>query len=197
MTGVKSGIMGSGGVDCLNKEFPVISTERLILREATAEDAEDMLRYLSDERVMQHTGMDPFGSTDDVLEEIAWYQSIVGEGTGVRWGITLKDTGKMIGSCGFLNREARHFRAEIGYELSHDYWGRGIAGEALRAVVQYGFSQLRLERIEALIEPENGPSIRLVERNGFLREGLLRHYEYTQGKFDDLYMYSLLKSDRM
>jgi len=181
----------------LNKEFPVISTERLILREATAEDAEDMLRYLSDKRVMQHTGMDPFGSTDDVLEEIAWYRSIVEEGTGIRWGITLKDTGKMIGSCGFLNREARHFRAEIGYELSHDYWGRGMAGEALRAVVQYGFSQLRLERIEALIEPENGPSIRLVERNGFLREGLLRHYEYTQGKFDDLYMYSLLKSDRM
>ncbi|MET3574453.1 GNAT family N-acetyltransferase [Bhargavaea ullalensis] len=179
----------------MSTEFPVISTERLILREATDGDAADMLQYLTDIRVVKHMGLAPFESTADAMDEIAWYRSIHAEGTGIRWGITLKDSGKMIGSCGFLNREARHFRAEIGYELSHDYWGRGLAGEALRAVVHYGFNRLQLERIEALIEPENGPSIKLVERNGFLREGLLRHYEYTQGKFDDLYMYSLLKGD--
>ncbi|WP_040225608.1 GNAT family N-acetyltransferase [Bhargavaea cecembensis] len=179
----------------MTSEFPVIFTERLILREATNEDAADMVHYLSDIRVVKHMGLAPFENTADALDEIAWYRSINAEGTGIRWAITLKDSGKMIGSCGFLNREPKHFRAEIGYELSHDYWGQGIAAEALRAVVQYGFSRLNLERIEALIEPANLPSIKLVERNGFLREGLLRHYEYTQGEFDDLYMYSLLKGD--
>lgn len=175
--------------------FPVITTERLHLRAATPADAKDMLLYLSDPEVMEYTGMEPFQTTEDVLDEIRWYRSLVEEGSGIRWGITHKETGKMIGSCGFHNREPKHFRAEIGYELSREYWGKGIASEALQAVVRYGFDHLRLERIEALIEPENEPSLRLVEKNGFLREGLLRHYEYGRGKFDDLYMYSILKED--
>jgi [ribosomal protein S5]-alanine N-acetyltransferase len=65
----------------------------------------------------------------------------------------------------------------------------------LEAVVRYGFDHFQLERIQALIEPDNRPSQRLVESKGFHREGLLRHYEYTNGKFDDLYMYSLLRSE--
>ena len=179
----------------MNAQFPEITTDRLHLRLATPEDAEDMLRYLSDPEVMNHTGMEPFKTTEDVLDEIKWYHSLIKEDSGIRWGVTLKETGKMIGSCGFHNREPRHFRAEIGYELSREHWGKGLAGEALRAVVRYGFDHLRLERVEALIEPDNHPSIRLVEKNGFLREGLLRHYEYGRGRFDDLYMYSILKED--
>lgn len=179
----------------MNTPFPEIITERLHLRAATPADAEDMLRYLSDPEVMKHTGMEPFQNTEDVLDEINWYHSLVEEDSGIRWGITLKESGKMIGSCGFHNREPKHFRAEIGYELSPEHWGKGIASEALQAVLRYGFSHLRLERIEALIEPENRASLRLVEKNGFLREGLLRHYEYGRGRFDDLYMYSILRED--
>jgi [ribosomal protein S5]-alanine N-acetyltransferase len=164
------------------KEFPIIETERLILREATKADADDMLTYLSDPIVVKHMGLEPFQSVEDVFDEIGWYQSIVVEGTGMRWGITLKDAGRVIGSCGFLNRVPKHHRAEVGFELSKDFWGKGIAREAL-------------ERIEALIEPANLPSQKLVEKTAFQREGLLRHYEYTCGKFDDLYMYSLLKDD--
>ncbi|SDE22720.1 ribosomal-protein-alanine N-acetyltransferase [Bhargavaea beijingensis] len=172
-----------------------LTTKRLYLRAANPSDAEDMLRYLSDPEVMKHTGMEPFETTEDVQDEIKWYHSLVKEDSGIRWGITLKETGKMIGSCGFHNREPKHFRAEIGYELSREYWGKGIASEALQAVVRYGFSHLGLERIEALIEPGNTASLRLVEKNGFLKEGLLRHYEYGRGRFDDLYMYSILKED--
>ena len=101
----------------------------------------------------------------------------------------------VIGSCGFLNRQPQHYKAEIGYELSKSYWGQGIAGEALHVVLAYGFQQLDLERVEALIEPANTASQKLVKKHVFLKEGLLRHYEYTRGKFDDLYMYSLLKGD--
>jgi [ribosomal protein S5]-alanine N-acetyltransferase len=177
------------------KEFPIIETERLILREATKADADDMLTYLSDPIVVKHMGLEPFQSVEDVFDEIGWYQSIVVEGTGMRWGITLKDAGRVIGSCGFLNRVLKHHRAEVGFELSKDFWGKGIAREALEAVVKYGFQHMDLERIEALIEPANLPSQKLVEKTAFQREGLLRHYEYTCGKFDDLYMYSLLKDD--
>ncbi len=142
-------------------------------------------------------GLDPFTSLEDALEEIAWYDSILEEGTGVRWGITLTGQNEVIGSCGFLNVSAKHQRAEIGFELSSDYWGRGIAGEALRAVVRHGFAQLGFHRIEALVEPANTASQQLLERVGFTREGLLRGYEFTQGKYDDLYMYSLLETDSM
>jgi [ribosomal protein S5]-alanine N-acetyltransferase len=179
----------------MKNQFPIIETERLILREVTKADADDMLTYLSDPDVVKHMGLEPFRSVEDAYDEIAWYESIVNNGTGIRWGITLKDDKRVIGSCGFLNRVLKHYRSEVGFELSKEYWGKGIAREALEAVVKYGFKNMELERVEALIEPANLPSQRLVEKTGFQREGLLRHYEYTCGTFDDLYIYSLLKED--
>lgn len=174
-----------------------LSTNRLTLRRVIADDAPHLLAYLSKPEVVRHMGLDPFTSLEDALEEIAWYDSILEEGTGVRWGITLTGQNEVIGSCGFLNVSAKHQRAEIGFELSSDHWGRGIAGEALRAVVRHGFAQLGFHRIEALVEPANTASQQLLERVGFTREGLLRGYEFTRGKYDDLYMYSLLETDSM
>ncbi|WP_312099423.1 GNAT family protein [Niallia sp.] len=179
----------------MKRTFPIIETKRLYLRNVTSEDAKDMFTYLSDQEVVQHMGLEPYNSPEEVLEEINWYKSIWEEGTGIRWCITLKDEDTVIGSCGFLNMQPKHYKTEIGYELSRHYWGQGIASEALEAVLTYGFEHLSLERIEALIEPLNISSQKLVEKQGFLREGLLRHYEYTCGKFDDLYMYSILKGD--
>jgi ribosomal-protein-alanine N-acetyltransferase len=175
--------------------FPRLETKRLVLREVTTEDSNSLLKYLSDEEVMKYYGLNPFQSINDALDEISWYQSIQKNKTGIRWGITLKDQGAVIGSCGFHNSVLQHFRTEIGFELSKDHWGKGIAYEAVQAIISYGFDHLDLQRIEALIEPPNSSSQRLVEKLGFIREGLLRNYEFTCGKFDDLYMYSLLKQD--
>ena len=113
----------------------------------------------------------------------------------MRWGITLKGHGEVIGSCGFLNAIVKHHRSEIGIELNRNHWHQGIAGEALQVVSRYGFMHMNIQRIEALIEPANIDSQKLFERQGFIKEGLLRSYEYTCGKYDDLYMYSLLKPD--
>lgn len=175
--------------------FPVIETDRLILRQITKDDAEDILRYLSDTDVMKHYGLEPFKSIDEALDEISWYRSILEKKTGIRWGITLKGQDRVIGSCGFLNIVPQHYRSETGFELSKEYWGKGIANEAFEVVLKYGFEQMNLQRIQALIEPANLSSQKLVERNGFIKEGLLRKYEFTCGKFDDLLMYSLLRQD--
>lgn len=152
----------------MSNYFPIIKTKRLILREIVAEDAGNILKYLSDKEVMKHYGLEPFTTVEDASNEIAWYKSILNEKSGIRWGITLKEQDDIIGSFGFLNRVHNHCRAEIGYELSKDYWGNGIA---------------------------NAASQKLIKKNGFIKEGLLRSYEFTCGKFDDLYMYSLLKQD--
>ncbi|TKD72224.1 GNAT family N-acetyltransferase [Pseudalkalibacillus hwajinpoensis] len=179
----------------MEKHNPIIETNRLILREVTSEDALDMYHYLSDEEVVKHMGLPPAQSVEEVMDEIEWYQSIIKEGTGIRWGVTLKDSGKVIGSCGYLNMQHKHYRAEVEFELNRNYWGKGIAFEALEAIIIYGFNHYQLERIEALIEPSNSQLQRLVSKLGFTKEGLLRHYEYTLGKFDDLYMYSIIKRD--
>ncbi|MDV2682869.1 GNAT family protein [Alkalihalophilus lindianensis] len=175
--------------------FPMIETERLILRKVTVDDAESMMKYLSDPDVMEYMGLEPFKSIADVLGEISWYESILSNKTGIRWGITIKEEDKVIGSCGFLNIISKHYRTEIGIDLSKEHWGQGIASEAIEAVIRYGFNQMNLQRIEALIEPMNISSQKLFEQQGFIQEGLLRKYEYTRNGFDDLYMYSLLKED--
>ncbi|WP_368505032.1 GNAT family N-acetyltransferase [Alkalihalophilus sp. As8PL] len=175
--------------------FPTIETERLILRKVTVDDAESMLKYLSDPDVMEYMGLEPFMSIADALGEISWYESILSNKTGIRWGITLKGEDKVIGSCGFLNTVSKHYRTEIGIDLSKEHWGVGIASEAIEAVIRYGFYQMNVQRIEALIEPMNFSSQKLFEGQGFIREGLLRKYEYTRGGFDDLYIYALLKED--
>ncbi|SDN71687.1 GNAT family N-acetyltransferase [Bacillus sp. OK048] len=175
--------------------FPVIETERLVLRKVTKEDANSILNYLSDVEVMKYYGLEPFKSINDALDEISWYQLIQNNKTGIRWGITLKEQEVVIGSCGFHNNVSQHFRTEIGFELSKEQWGKGIAVEAVEAIISYGFEHMKFQRIEALIEPPNLSSQKLVEKLGFIREGLLRNYEFTCGKFDDLYMYSLLRQD--
>ncbi len=175
--------------------FPELETNRLVLRNITKDDANSILKYLSDEEVMKYYGLEPFQTIEDAWSEISWYQSIKANQTGIRWGITLKEQGKVIGSCGFHNIVSQHFRTEIGFELSKEYWGQGIAAEAVDAIIRHGFEQMEFQRIEALIELPNIPSQKLVEKKAFKREGLLRKYEYTCGKFDDLYMYALLKED--
>lgn len=106
--------------------------------------------------------------------------------TGRRWEITLKTEDTVIGSCGYFNYKLQHRRAEIGYELSREYWAKGIASEAVQAILNYGFEQVRLHRIEALIDPPNKTSLKLVERLGFKKEGLLIDYEWAGDIFYDL-----------
>ncbi|UTR14522.1 GNAT family N-acetyltransferase [Salipaludibacillus sp. LMS25] len=175
--------------------FPILETERLRLRNITHEDAENILHYLSDEDVMKYYGLEPFRSLNDALDEIAWYQTLLNNKTGIRWGITLKEQAVIIGSCGFHNIVSQHFRGEVGFELSKEMWGKGIAFEAVEAIINYGFVHMNFQRIEALIEPPNLSSQKLVKKLGFMKEGLLRNYEFTRGKFYDLFMYSLLKQD--
>ncbi|WP_214769579.1 GNAT family protein [Exiguobacterium sp. s39] len=175
--------------------FPTLKTDRLFLREVLPEDATSVLAYLSDEHVVKQMGLAAFQSEADALEEIDWYASIRRESSGIRFGIALQEDDVIIGSCGFLNQAERHQRAELGFELSPAYHGQGIAKEAAFAVIEYGFTELSLNRIEALVLPENTASQRLLERLGFQREGLLRQYEKTRSQFDDLYMYSILRSD--
>lgn len=107
-----------------------------------------------------------------------------------------KTSGKIIGRCGLHNWNTDHWRAEIGYAMEdEDYKKQGLMGEAVEAIIDYGFKFLNLHRIEALVGKENIPSLRLMEKNNFIREGVLREHYYVAGKFEDSVMFSRLREE--
>lgn len=101
----------------------------------------------------------------------------------------------MIGTVGLLRFDFEHRRAEVGYEIAHRLWGRGLTPEALAAVVRYGFSVMGLHRIEAGVLPGNDASVRVLQKLGFLEEGPRRDYLYAKGRFHSFRWFSLLETD--
>lgn len=100
-----------------------------------------------------------------------------------------------MGTCGYHNWNRKHAKAEIGYELSIQSWGKGLMSEALKEMIAYGFESMNLNRIEAVVYPENGASIRTLEKQGFKKEGLLEEYAFFRDVYQDLLMFSLLKKN--
>jgi [ribosomal protein S5]-alanine N-acetyltransferase len=175
--------------------FPEFASARIVLRRAEEKDAKDLLALYSDESVVQFLPLDLFLSTEDAKEEMRWYEQIFQNQSGIRWMIEDKQLKKVIGTCGFLNYEKKHNRMEIGYDLAPEFWGQGFMPEALKLIIEFGFSKMRINKIEAKVEPKNKASIRLLEKLGFQKEGLLRQHEFEKGNYIDLLVFSKLSSD--
>lgn len=178
------------------QSFPQLETKNLSLRRIINSDANPLFNILSDEVVTQFYDDDPFAEIPQAREQIeAWENGYRNCGC-IRWGITRKGEGEFIGSCGYYGFHAWYKRAGFGYELSRNYWRRGIMTEALSAMIDYGFGELGLNRVEAVIMPGNTASIKLLEKLGFRKEGLLEEYERWGSKgFVDLYMYAMLRKE--
>lgn len=177
------------------EQFPQLETSRFVLRQAQHADADDLYQLYADQAVVQYMSFIPFTSVDEALDEMKWYERIFAEQSGLRWMIEDRETSKVIGTCGFLAYEQEHHRTELGYDLSSAYWGKGIMKEVASCIIQFGFEQMKLNKIEAKIEPDNQASIRLVEKLGFVQEGLLRQHEYEHGAYVDLAIFALLQSE--
>ena len=111
---------------------------------------------------------------------------------GINWAITLKGNPKLIGIIGHYRIRPEHFRAEIGYMLLPEYQGKGIISEAINEVVNYGFEVMKLHSIEAIIDPENFASEKVLQKNGFVKEAHLKENEFYDGRFLDTVIYSIL-----
>jgi len=176
--------------------FPALETERLILRGLTLDDVEFYYRHFNNEKVIEGCCFPGPKSLEAAREELERYCiAPFKEGKGIRLGIVRKGSDRLIGTCGFYNWSKTSCRAEIGYDLDPTHWGQGIMTEALRAVLEYGFGKMRLNRVQAIIDSENTKSLRLVHRLGFRKEGLLRQNSYFNGRFRDDICLSLLQSE--
>jgi [ribosomal protein S5]-alanine N-acetyltransferase len=175
--------------------FPVLETERLILRAATADDSAPMFRIMADPLVMRYFGRSPMSSLDQAVERIHSINKAFQEQEGVRWVMTLRGQSQFIGTCGFWRLVKEHERAEIGYELASEFWGRGLMPEAVGAALKFGFTTLGLHTVEANIHPDNTSSRRVLEKLGFVQEGYFReNFREPDGRFTDTAIFSLLKT---
>ena len=176
--------------------FPVLETQRLILREVTIDDADVIFALMSDLQVMRYYGA-PMQSHDDAVKRINSIRTAFQERNIVYWAITEKVSNNFVGSGGFWRIIKPDSRAHIGYELAPVWWNRGFMTEAVSAMVKFGFETIGLHSIEAGIHPDNIGSLRVLEKVGFVREGYFREKYFDTGRncFIDAAVYSLLYGD--
>lgn len=172
--------------------FPVIITERLLLREITTQDAGDLFSLRTDKSVLKYLDKEPDKSLEETIALINTVKKNKEDNDGILWGITLKDDEKIIGTICYWRLQKEHYRAEIGYALLPSQQGKGIMDEAIKAVLQYGFETMKLHSVEANVNPANEASIKLLEKNGFIKEAYFRENYYYNQKFLDSAIYSLL-----
>lgn len=175
-------------------EFPVLHTKRLLIRSLNQNDAQAVFNMRTDDRVNRFIQRDPMQSIDEAKQLIDRSMNLFHDKKGIAWVGEHLATGNIIGSCGFNYINFKHKYAEIGGEMSTDFWGKKLAGEAVAAIMNFGFNKLKLHRIEAKVDPHNKSAIALMRMLGFQHEGTLRETLYYKGSFYDCAIYSKIKS---
>lgn len=174
--------------------FPNLETERLLLRRVDSNDINEIFTLRSNPETMKYIPRPLLKTDEDALEHIAMIDSKIESNEGINWAITLKDNPKLIGIIGHYRIKPEHYRAELGYMLLPEYHGKGIVSEAVREVVKYGFQVMNLHSLEAVIDPENHASAKVLEKNGFVKEAHFKEYEFFEGRFLDSVIYSILNN---
>ncbi len=175
--------------------FPVLETERLVLRNIVHTDVQEMFEIRSNATTMQYIPRPLAKTPDDALALINMIRGFTEANERINWGLTEKGSDKLIGVIGYVNVKQESHRAEVGYVIHHSYLRKGYMYEALQAVLQYGFDVMNLHSIEAIIRPENEASIKVVEKAGFVREAYFKDYMYFNGQYLDELVYSLIKPE--
>ena len=175
--------------------LPVLETDRLILRPLRRQDAKDIFSYASDPDVARYVLWDPHQSVSETRSYIRYIRSLARRGLPSSWAVTLRDSGKVIGTIGFMWFSATNGSAELGYSLSKSCWNLGFATEALRAVILSVFAALPVNRLEAQHDLRNPASGRVMEKCGMVREGILRQRIRNKGEWIDVVLYAILRSD--
>jgi ribosomal-protein-alanine N-acetyltransferase len=175
--------------------FKNLETERLFLRRIDTIDVDAVLELRGNPQTMKYIPRPLAKTKEDALEHIAMINEKIDNNIAINWAITLKDNTQLIGIIGHYRIQTENYRAEIGYMILPQYHGKGIAAEAIKAVVEYGFEEMQLHSIEAIIDPENQASEKVLLKSGFVKEAHIKENEYYNGKFIDTVIYSLLRKN--
>ncbi|EGL18023.1 MULTISPECIES: GNAT family N-acetyltransferase [unclassified Paenibacillus] len=150
-----------------------LETERLLLRTMTEEDALRLFEVWSSPDVTKFMNIEPFTEIKQAADMIAFLNGLALENKAVRYAVIEKESGAIIGSCGFNELDFGQRRVEIGYDLDPAYWGKGYAPEAIGCLLAYAFGELGMSLIKAKVEPENVNSIKVLRKLRFTFAGTL------------------------
>ncbi|MBZ9686315.1 GNAT family N-acetyltransferase [Clostridium estertheticum] len=178
----------------LFSSFPKIITERLVLRGITQRDSESIYKLLSNPEVVKYDTFELFTDIKQAKDLIECFSEEFRRKRAIFWGISLKNQSEIIGFCK-CEIEIPKIRADFGYDLRPEYWNMGIMTEALGAVMDFTFNKIHINRIEASVSNENNASIRVLEKSGFVKEGVLRKRNYWGGNYHDMVIFSILRNE--
>jgi [ribosomal protein S5]-alanine N-acetyltransferase len=182
-------------IDKIYSDIPILETKRLKLRKIILDDVEDMYSYCSNEEVPKYASWNAHNSLKETKETI---ERVINQWENrklVHWGIEYKENRKLIGTIEFVTLDTQHKVAEIGYAVSQEYWGKGIATEAANEVIKFGFNNINMVRIQARCYLENIGSARVMEKAKMSFKGVIRKGLFVKGKHQDLKMYSILSDE--
>lgn len=169
-----------------------IATQRLLLKPLVSADAPALFDIFSDPEVMKYWNTKPWPSIEKAESFIASStQEMISDST-LTLGIYLQETDQLAGKIMLFNYSKTSKRAEIGFGVGREYWGKGIVMEAATALIEFAFNRLQLRRLEAEIDPDNTNSSKALQRLGFVQEGLLKQRWEVDGVVSDSALYGLL-----
>jgi len=172
--------------------FPILYTDRLILRKISVNDVNEIISLRSNKETMKYIDKPLIESKKDALQLIQKITDGVNNNEAITWAITLQNDGLLIGTIGFWRIDKEHHRAEIGYMLHPAHQKKGIMQEAVSTVLNYGFNAMQIHSVEANVNPANEASKKFLEKNKFIQEAYFRENYYYNGQFLDSAIYSLL-----
>ena len=176
-------------------EMPALETPRLTLRKLEMRDAQDIFDYGRDPQVARHVLWDAYTSVSETRGYVRYMIRKYRAGEPSSWGIVEKETGRVVGTIGYMWYQKDNNACEVGYSLARRCWNRGYMTEALAAVLQYSFETLSVHRVEAQHEVDNGASGAVMRKCGMRKEGTLRGRLLNKGKYVDVDLYAILRED--
>ena len=182
--------------DPFGNALPVLETARLRLRAVRrSADVDAILAVFGDPEAMRYWSHGPLPDLAAAHGYVDQMEQGFATRTLFQWVVTHRDADGLVGTVTLCQWDRDNRRAEVGYMLSRDHWGRGYAREAVHAVLRFAFERLDLHRVEADVHPDNSASLRLLERLGFRHEGLLRERWFTYDEWSDSVLLGLLRTD--
>lgn len=177
----------------MTTEFPIIKTERLLLRQFVDNDLENVFKGLSHPEIIKYYGVS-FQTLEATKEQMIFFADLEKNETGIWWAVCSADNKKFYGAGGLSSLNKEHKKAEIGFWLISEFWGKGIMKEAMPLICNYGFDNLELHRIEGFVESENKNCKNVMAKLDFQHEGTMKECEIKNGKFISLDIYAKVKT---
>ncbi|SFL75531.1 GNAT family N-acetyltransferase [Pelosinus propionicus] len=184
-------------IEMVFKEFPVLESKNLVLKKIEDVNSQEVYEIYSNDNVFEFCGIIPKHNIQTISNMISHFERDYYKKSRIKWGIFQKNVNnKLVGIIEAMDFNQKVDMVTIGYFLAQPYWGKRIASEAVSKLIEFLFEKVNVNRIQAEVMPANEISKKVLLKNGFVKEGLLRQAALWSGKgIVDLEIYSVLKEE--